>query len=215
MSVPGLLAGARKACSRNRYKNSLIFVPKPERAVSGSGLGRVKTFSHSQGQTRKCPAAPWSPEFMAAREQALNGEWQALPLGASRTKPGTVNATIVSYYQSAGFKEGLATTTQKNRRAILERFREEHGDKRVALMHKTALQIILNKKTAAAAKNWVKALRGWVDHCISLEMVKTDPLIGLKLVKVKSKPHRPWKTADIEQYKMRHPPGTRERLALE
>src|ERR1700757_4905216 len=105
MSVPGLLAGARKACSRNRYKNSLIFVPKPERPVSGSGLGRVKTFSHSQGQTRKCPAAPWSPEFMAAREQALNGEWQALPLGASRTKPGTVNATIVSYYQSAGFKE--------------------------------------------------------------------------------------------------------------
>jgi hypothetical protein len=45
------------------------------------------------------------------------------------------------------------------RRNILERFREEHGDKRIALIHKKAIQAILNKKTPAAALNWRKALR--------------------------------------------------------
>jgi integrase len=161
------------------------------------------------------PGLPWSPEFMEARERALQGTWEAPQLGSSRTKPGTVNAALVSYYQSTAFNEGLAKSSRGNRRAILERFREEHGDKRIALMHRTALQVILNKKSAAAAKNWKKALRGFIDHCISLDMIETDPLLGIKLTKVKSKPHRPWTTVDIEQYEKRHPEGTKARLALE
>jgi len=59
----------------------------------------------------------------------------------------------VSYYQSTAFTEGLAESTRKSRRAILERFREEHGGKRIALLHKAALQTILNRKSAVAAKN--------------------------------------------------------------
>jgi site-specific recombinase XerD len=121
----------------------------------------------------------------------------------------------VSYYQSTSFTEGLAESTRKSRRAILERFREEHGDKRIALLHKKALQMILNKKSAVAAKNWKKALRGFIDHCMSLEMMEADPLLGVKLVKVRSKPHRRWTPADIEQYGKRHPHGTKARFALE
>jgi hypothetical protein len=146
--------------------------------------GKSRYYLRVPGRKRvPLPGLPWSPEFMEARERALNAEWIQPALGASRTVAGTVNAGLVSYYQSTAFKDGLAASTQSSRRAILERFREEHGDKRVALMHRTALQTILNKKTAAAAKNWVKALRGWVDHCVSLDMIKIDPLIGLKLVR--------------------------------
>ena len=46
-------------------------------------------------------------------------------------------------------------------------------------------------------------------------MLPSDPLIGIKLTKVKSKPHRRWAPADIEQYKMRHPLGTKPRLAFD
>jgi hypothetical protein len=138
------------------------------------------------------PGLPWSPEFMEAREKALKEDWTAPQIGASRTKPGTVNAALVSYYQSSAFSDKIATSTQKNRRAILERFREEHGDKRIALLHRKAVQAILNKKSPAAAKNWKKALRGFVDHCISMEMLTVDPLAGLKLVPVKSHGHHPW-----------------------
>lgn len=58
------------------------------------------------------------------------------------------------------------------RRAELERFRVDHGDKRMALMHKAALQNIINGKTPAAQRNFKKALRGFLDHCLALDMIR-------------------------------------------
>ena len=135
-------------------------------------------------------------------------------LGASRTKAGTVNAAIVSYYQSSAFT-GLAGSSQRMRRAILERFREAHGEKRIALLHKKALQAILNKKSPAAASNWRKALRGFIDHCLSLDMIKIDPLAGVKLVTIKSNGHHPWELEDCFRFESHHAVGTRARLAYE
>ena len=123
--------------------------------------GKLFFYLRRPGQKKvRLPGLPWSPEFMAAREAALNGDWtKQQEIGAKRTVAGTVNAAIVSYYQTSAFTNGLAEVTQKNRRAILERFREEHGDKRIALMHQKALQTILDKKSPAAALSWRKALR--------------------------------------------------------
>ena len=147
--------------------------------------GKPRFYMRRAGH-KKIPLSglPWSPEFMQAREVALKGEWAKPDIGAKRTVAGTVNAAIVSYYQTNAFT-ALAEGTKKMRRAILERFREEHGDKRMALMHKKALQAILNKKSPAAAANWRKALRGLIDHALSLDMLTVDPLAGVKLVAVK------------------------------
>ena len=126
-----------------------------------------------------------------------------------------MNAVIVSYYQTSAFKNGLAENSQKMRRAILERFREEHGDKRIALMHKKALQTILDKKSPAAAANWRKALRGLIDHALSLDMLATDPLAGVKLTPVKSNGHHTWEPEECARYEAHYALGTRERLAYE
>jgi hypothetical protein len=74
------------------------------------------------------PGLPWSPQFMEVYESALSG--QPLQIGASKTKPGTVSAAIVSYYYDQSFL-ALAPSTQRPLRGILERFRAEHGDKRL------------------------------------------------------------------------------------
>jgi integrase len=126
-----------------------------------------------------------------------------------------LNAALVSYYQSSAFTDGLSKSSQKMRRAILERFREAHGDKRIALLHKKALQAILNKKTPAAASNWRKALRGFIDHCLSLDMVAVDPLAGIKLVSIKTDGHHPWEPEECAQFEAHHAVGTRARLAYE
>src|SRR5580704_5384889 len=77
---------------------------------------------------------PGSAEFMEAYQAALVGiSAPKFEVGASRTKPGTVNAAIVGYYRSLAYRE-LAASTQAMRRAILERFRAEHGDKQVATL---------------------------------------------------------------------------------
>jgi len=52
-------------------------------------------------------------------------------LGASRTKPGTVSAAIAAYYISVQYLNP-ADSTRAVRRNILERFRAEHGDKRIS-----------------------------------------------------------------------------------
>lgn len=160
-------------------------------------------------------ALPWSPSFMAVLEVA-RAEKKPAELGAGRTVPGTVNASIVSYYQSSAFKDALAKSTQESRRAILESFREDHGDKRVALMHSTALQTVFNSKTPAAQRNWMKALRGWIDHCLTLGMIKNDPLAAVKLAKLKKTGgFHTWADDEIRRYRERHPAGTKARLALE
>jgi len=158
---------------------------------------------------------PWSPAFMEAYEQAkLSGA--RLALGAGRTKPGAVNAALVSYYQSVAFTKGLATTTQKNRRAILENFRKDHGDDPIALMRAQHMQAIISNKTAAAQRNLIKAMRGFIDHCMAVGMIKTDPLVGLKLAKMKkSGGFHTWTEDEIAKYRERHKPGTKARLALE
>ena len=161
-------------------------------------------------------ALPWSPAFMAIYETALAEMPPSPSIGAKRTVPGTVDAALVSYYQSPAFTKGLATTTQQNRRAILEHFREAHGDKRIALMHSTALQRIINAKTPAAARNFMRAMRGLVDFCIAHQMLSVDPLAGLKLPKMaKTGGFHTWTEEEISQYKEHHAAGTKARLALE
>ncbi|PAY05430.1 hypothetical protein CK489_29035 [Bradyrhizobium sp. UFLA03-84] len=181
----------------NRHGKAVFYFRRP-------GAPKVRLRGH-----------PGSTEFMEAYDAAKGGR-QQVELGASRTKPGTVNAAIVSYYQSSAFKDGLAKSTRSSRRAILERFREDHGDKRVALMHGVALQNILNGKSPSAQRNWVKALRGWVDHCLALKMIGKDPLADARLTKMpRTGGHHPWETVECEKFEIRHPVGTRARLAYE
>ena len=61
---------------------------------------------------------PWSPSFMAVYEAALSNEAPIVRTG--HLVPGTVNAAVMSYFQSPAFCKGLAKSTRQNRRAILE-----------------------------------------------------------------------------------------------
>jgi hypothetical protein len=181
----------------NRHGQAVFYLRRP-------GAPKIRLRGH-----------PGSPEFMAAYEAAKSELPTRPEIGAGRTVPGTVNAALVSYYGSLAFA-GLAKSTQQNRRAILERFRQAHGDKRIALMHSQALQAILNGKGAIVQRNWCKSLRGLVDHCMSLGMINADPLTAVKLAKTKkSSGFHTWTEEEIAQYKTRHTSGTKARLALE
>jgi hypothetical protein len=98
------------------------------------------------------PGLPWSPEFMAAYEAALAET--PMEIGARRTVAGTVNAVVVGYFGSAAFHT-LAPASQQQYRGIIERFRREHGDKRIALLQRRHVAEILDAKasTPMAARN--------------------------------------------------------------
>jgi integrase len=161
------------------------------------------------------PGLPWSPEFMAAYEAALAG--QPEQIGSSRVKPGTISALMVAYYNSAEFKHELAPETRRKRRNIAERFREQHGDKRVVLLQREHINKILMKiERPHAKRNWLKTIRGLMRFAVLIGMRTDDPSEGIKLGKmVKSDGFRTWSEEDIAGFRQRHAIGSRARLALE
>jgi hypothetical protein len=126
------------------------------------------------------PGLPWSPEFMAAYEAAME-RTPRIEIGASRTKPGTVAAAVVNYFNSWAFRN-LAAETRRTRKNILERFRAEHGDKRIALLQPEHVKIMLAAKagTPQAANNLLKTVRALMQYCIEQRLRDDDPTQGVR-----------------------------------
>src|SRR5262249_16807498 len=96
--------------------------------------GKLRRYFRRRGQKKiPLPGLPGSAEFMTAYQAALS-QSAPIEIGASRTAHGTVDALIVDYLVSAAFTKALAPETQRMRRNILDRFRTEHGNKRVATL---------------------------------------------------------------------------------
>jgi site-specific recombinase XerD len=136
-------------------------------------------------------------------------------IGASRTTPGSINELIGSYYRLIG--PTLARSTLTMRRGILENFRREHGDKRVAhLQHEYVAAIIAAKsKTPHAANNLRKVLRHLLDHAVEIRMIAHNPALRVKRLKTKGRGHHTWTDAEIEQFRTHWRLGTQQRLAME
>src|SRR5215472_16956067 len=131
--------------------------------------GKIRRYVRLPGRKRiPLRAAPGSEEFMAIYQAALTGEIPRVEVGANRTRPGTVNAAVIGYFNSSAFA-ALAPETRRVRRNILERFRQEHGDKRIALLLRTHIDRMVAAKvgTPAAARNFLNSLRALMAHCIA------------------------------------------------
>jgi integrase len=173
--------------------------------------GAVFHYFRRRGCPRiRLPGVLGSREFMEAYQIALDGP--QMPIGAARTKAGTINAAIVGYYQSRSFAE-LAPGTQAIRRQILERFRADHGDRPVDMPPKF-IRLTLDKMKPAPARNWFKAIRTLMAYAVKADMMAANPTTGIEIPKVKSKPHRAWTDEEIATYELAHPIGTKARLAV-
>jgi len=158
------------------------------------------------------PGLPWSPEFMAAYENALAGA-PAL-IGADRHDPGIVDAVVTAYLNSKSFAE-LAAATQKMRRALLKRFCAEHGDKRLAMMEPRHVAKLLDRLEAHPQRNMLKALRGLMAFAVAGRIIDADPTAGYKPTGAKDTGgFNPWTEEDVAAFEARHPPGSKARLAL-
>jgi integrase len=180
--------------------------------------GKVRRYVRVPGRKRvPLKGAPGSEEFMAIYQAALAGEAPRSEIGASRTIPGTVNAVVIAYFNSSAFQL-LAQETRRSRRNILERFRVEHGDKRIALLRRTHIDRMVAAKaetTPAAARNLLAALRALMRHCILEGWREDNPTDGVKMPRpIKSIGYRTWSESDIAAFEAAHPIGSRARLAL-
>jgi integrase len=160
------------------------------------------------------PGMPWSAEFMDSYTTAMNN---SLPvtIGIRRTRPGTVEEAVARYLGSGPFA-ALAPGTRALRRAILERFRVEHGEKRIGKLQAEHVARIISNLGPHAQRNMMKTLRGLTAFAQVEGLIAADPTIGVKLARVKDTGgFATWPVECIERYRAAHKLGTRARLALE
>jgi len=152
--------------------------------------GKIRRYVRLPGGKRiPLRGAPGTDEFMEGYRAALAGEAQRVEIGASRTKPGTVNAAVISYFNAASFQV-QAPDTRRTRRNILERFRAEHGEKRIALLQRAHIGRMVAAKagTPSAARNFLNTIRALMAHCIIEGIRADDPTQGVKRVPIKTRP---------------------------
>jgi integrase len=161
------------------------------------------------------PGLPWSPEFMAAYEQAMASQPRD-EVGARRTIAGSMRALAVSYFQSAMF-QNLEPSTQSVYRNIADRFCREHGDKRVASLRREHVESLMRARADKpdTANGLLKVLRTMMQHAVKIKLRADNPTSGVAMLAPKSKTgfHR-WTEPEIAQFEARHPIGSKPRLAL-
>jgi integrase len=161
---------------------------------------------------------PWSEDFMRRYAAALEGvQAQTRNVGAMRTKPGTIDALVVSYLRSVDWT-ALKPTTKAVRLRIIEReLRIPHGDKPVRLLGRSHIKNLIGAKanTPEAANSLLKVLRILLAHAVDIGMLDSNPAIGVKRHPVRSEGFHTWSETEVAQFEAHHPIGSRARLALE
>jgi len=176
--------------------------------------GKARWYFRRAGFKRvPLPGLPWSPEFMAAYEQALAG--QPLQIGGARTNPGTVRALAVSYFHSSDFRS-LKPSSQAIYRGVIDRFCIQYGDNRVAGLKREHVVKLMAARTEkpVAANNLRKMLRAMMKHAVEIGLRADDPTRDVRAIRVKSDGFHSWNDDEIAQFEKRHPSGTPARLAL-
>jgi integrase len=169
----------------------------------------------------RLPGDPGSPEFMTAYAEALNDQPQREHGKALRSHPGTISATIASYYTSHAWR-GLSYGTQQMRRRILEQFRNEIGNFPIVKIERRHIVERLNHCSAGAVRNWLTAIRELMRYAVDMGLRVDDPTDGYKPGKAKARSDenddeedgwRTWPEELIAQYETHHAIGTKARLA--
>jgi integrase len=190
--------------------------------------GKARFYFRKSGFPKvSLPGLPWSPEFMAAYEQALKATEKPAnaiaQIGADHVVPRSMRALAIAYYDSAAFS-ALKPTSQTVYRSIIDGFCREtgkdgklHGDLSAVTMQTPHVEKLMDarKDKPDSANGLRKVLRELFKLAKKQGWRNDDPTQGVAKIKPKNKGgfHR-WSDAEIAQFEARHPVGSKPRLAM-
>jgi integrase len=180
------------------------------------GGAKVRHYFRRRGfKQTPLPGIPGSPEFEQAYAAAMANEPLPSTVGEKRIRAGSIDALVISYFNSPGFL-ALAPATQATYRGILEGFTREHGSKPLAPLTRKHLAAVLARKmkTPAAANHWLRLIKQLMRFAVREGMRPDDPARELDYIKRKSTGFATWNEDEITQFEAHHPIGSKPRLAL-
>src|SRR2546423_5604580 len=107
-------------------------------------------------------------------------------------------------------------STQRAYRGIIERLRKDHGDKRVAALHRENVVKLMSARAEqpGAANGLRMALRVMMKHAIEIGLRADDPTRDVRAIRIKTDGFHSWTDDEIAQFERHHPIGSRARLAM-
>lgn len=137
-------------------------------------------------------------------------------IGADRTSPGSFNALIVAFYQSAQWQL-LRPETQRSYRGEIERFRAEDGDAFVRDLKAQHIKRMMDLKatTPNAANNLLRILRVLMGFAVERGWRDDNPAKDVKRLRVRTEGFHTWTEDEIALFQAKWPKGTKERLAFD
>lgn len=177
-------------------------------------------------------AALGTDEFRREYKAFESGKIDPIQEAIARTVPGTVDDLVTRYF-AVPSRLGPTEPTQSKVRAIISRFRTEHGHRNVVDFEFDHIEKIITRRIPKvpsadgkrmeggieAARKLRKELVRLFDFAVKVKMRATNPAREAGRVKVaagqRSKGFHTWTEAEIAQFYERHPVGTKARLAMD
>lgn len=159
---------------------------------------------------------PYSEEFMRQYHVALDGRLsQTASMPDARVEQGTIDAVVENFYRSTDFVK-LKANTQKVHMNMLEKFRGQHGRKRVAHLTPAHVKAIIGDMVdrPGAANGLLKALRVLLRHAVDMGLLRDNPARNVRKFAVNSEGFHSWTEGDVSAFETRHAPGSRAHIAL-
>ena len=178
--------------------------------------GRSRFYLRRKGHKKvPLPGLPWTPQFMEVYEAAL-AQPDKIEIGAARTKPGSLNAAVVRYYESTEFTKELAEGTQKSQRSHIERFRRRNGDKPLRRLERKHVQDYISRlESPTVQRNMLRALKHFLKFCVGAGLIDHNPAEGVTRRRIANTGgFIPWTEDHVTKFEERHPIGSTARLAL-
>ena len=162
----------------------------------------------------RLPGPLLSKPFWAAYEKAIKGETQ-LEVEPTFVSRNTISALIESYYRSPNYKN-LAESTRRTYRAQFEKFRYAYGDNPVVGFKRRHAKLILEEMAdrPEAANSLLKRLKVLMGYAVEMELIESNPLVGLKGFKSRGEGFHTWTEDEISAFEAHHQIGSRARLAM-
>lgn len=180
--------------------------------------GRVRHYLRLPGRKAEAlPGPPGSPAFMAAYNAAIAITAPPPAIGAGRTLPGSLDALAVAFYAAESFT-GLAASTQRAYRNLLEAMRAKHGNKPWAMLDAEGVRLLMAEKqgTPTAANHRLRMLRALARHAIDLGWRQDDPTTAVRKHRYDAgEGFKAWPEALVQQFRNHWPEDSLPRRALE
>ncbi|RPD37677.1 integrase [Candidatus Liberibacter solanacearum] len=168
-----------------------------------------------RGKTCKRIKAPiGSSKFKEEYIEALTGG--AVEASSVVIHKGTLK-WLINQYQHSNVFNTLSANSRRNYNGHLKRLIEKRGS---LPLHKVTQSFIQNSvdhrsNKVASSVLFLATMRGLYKWAVERNLVKSDPTVGVKTPKLKTKGFATWTIEQIEQFRKYHPIGTKARLAME